>query len=167
MAGSEKRGVEFARADLFRNALCILTPDGQTDPGALADVTAFWRLLGMRTTQLAPAEHDRVLATVSHLPHLAAAVLVAMQDQSAMSLAGKGFLDTTRIASGDGALWRDILLDNRDSLLAGIGEMEKLLEQVRHWLQKGDGDAIRAFLDKAAGRRDQLMKEKVREINQE
>ncbi len=167
MAGSEKRGVEFARADLFRNALCLLTPEKRTDAEALAEVAAFWKLLGMRTTQLSPDKHDRILATISHLPHLAAAVLVAMQDPAAMNLAGKGFLDTTRIASGDGALWRDILLDNRDSMLAGIGKMEKLLKQARGWLKNGDREAIRAFLDEAAQRRDQLLKAKLREINQD
>jgi prephenate dehydrogenase len=167
IAGSEKRGVEFARADLFRNALCILTPTADTDPAALSEIASFWKSLGMRTTQLTPDEHDRILANVSHLPHLLAAVLVAMQDSAAMTLAGKGFLDTTRIASGDGALWRDILLDNRDSILAGIAKLENRLSQVRQWLEDGNGDAIRAFLDTAAQRRDQLLKEKLREINQE
>src|SRR5580765_4758015 len=73
MAGSEKRGVEFARADLFQNALCILTPTGKTEKEALGAVEGFWKALGMRTTRLSPVEHDRLLADVSHLPHALAA----------------------------------------------------------------------------------------------
>src|SRR5436190_17870561 len=69
MAGSEKRGVEFARADLFQNALCILTPDERTDAKAVSNVEAFWELLGMRTCRMDPAAHDAALAEVSHLPH--------------------------------------------------------------------------------------------------
>src|ERR1700722_16114021 len=79
IAGSDKRGVEFARADLFQKAQCIVTPIASSDPAALAEVEAFWLLLGMRISRLAPDEHDRLLAEVSHLPHAVAAALVAMQ----------------------------------------------------------------------------------------
>src|SRR6185437_16261614 len=112
MAGSEKRGVEYARTDLFENATCILTPTPQTDAGALAAIERFWQSIGMRTVKLSPEDHDRHLADISHLPHAIAAALIAMQTDAALPLAGKGFLDATRIAGGDGALWRDILHDN-------------------------------------------------------
>ena len=85
MAGSEKRGVEFARADLFQGARCILTPDGATDPAALASVDGFWRALGMRVTVLSPADHDRLVSDVSHLPHAIAASLVSMHACSTLS----------------------------------------------------------------------------------
>src|SRR2546423_2276999 len=130
VAGSEKGGVEFARADLFQNALCILTPTAKTDKAAAEGVEGFWKSLGMRTTRLSPAEHDRLLAEVSHLPHALAAALVSLQSEKALSLAGKGFLDATRIAGGDGALWRDILMDNRDNGLASIGELKKRLGEL-------------------------------------
>ena len=77
MAGSEKRGIEFARADLFRGATCIMTPTPQTDADAQQTVEAFWQSLGMRITRLSPDDHDRLLADVSHLPHVVAAAVVA------------------------------------------------------------------------------------------
>lgn len=165
MAGSEKRGVEFARADLFRHAMCILTPTERTDASALKSVDDFWRLLGMRTTQLPPGDHDRLLADVSHLPHLVAAALVAMQHDNALDLAGKGFLDTTRIASGDGALWRDILLDNRANLGFSIARLKEQLFHLEHWLATGRGEDLCKWLDAASARRDALVHKKLRELN--
>src|SRR5438270_270638 len=81
-----------------------------------ATLDRFWQSIGMWTVKLSPEEHDRHLADISHLPHAVAAALVAMQADAALPLAGKGFLDATRIAGGDGALWRDILHDNADNL---------------------------------------------------
>jgi len=156
MAGSEKRGVEFARADLFDRALCILTPTPRTDPAALDLVDTFWKKIGSRTTHLAPDTHDELLAGVSHLPHLLAAALVAVQDERAMDLAGRGFLDTTRVASGDGGLWRDILLDNRDHVRASIDRLKTELDTLSKHLDAQDTTAVKAWLDHAAARRDDL-----------
>ncbi len=167
MAGSEKRGVEFAKTDLFRNALCITTPTPKTNPHALALVEDFWQTLGMRITRLSPREHDRLLANISHLPHLLAAALIALQPDKALPLAGKGFLDTTRIAGGDGPLWRDILLDNRDNLAASIGRLQKQLQSLQSLLKKGNGPALTAWLNAAAARREGLLQQKLREINLE
>src|SRR5438876_5521108 len=128
MAGSEKRGVEFARADLFQNALCILTPTDQTPAPALEGVEEFWKKLGMRTCRMTPTDHDRALAEVSHLPHALAAALVTMQSPEAMALAGKGFLDTTRIAGGDGGLWRDIFLDNASNMRSALAKLRGQLD---------------------------------------
>jgi prephenate dehydrogenase len=154
MAGSEKRGVEYARADLMQGATCIVTPGERSDPGALEKVESFWRLLGMRTVRVSPEEHDRRLADVSHLPHALAAALVAMQEEGSFDLAGKGFTDTTRIAGGDGGLWRDILLDNRDNVLASIERLNGQLAKLSASLHAGDGDAVKAWLDGAAQRRE-------------
>ncbi len=154
MAGSEKRGVEFARADLLRGALCMMTPTESTDPGALEKAEAFWQKLGMRTTRVSPAEHDRRMADVSHLPHAVAAALVAMQDETSFDLAGKGFADATRIAGGDGGLWRDILLDNRENLLASIERLNAQLAALAGHLRSGDGDAVKTWLDAAARSRE-------------
>jgi prephenate dehydrogenase len=156
MAGSEKRGVEFARADLLSGALCIVTPDESTNSDALVKVESFWRLLGMRTTRVSPAEHDRLLADVSHLPHAVAAALVAMQDEASFELAGKGFADTTRVAAGDAGLWRDIFLDNRDNLLAGIDRFRAQLDRLAKGLRESDASAVKAWLDAAAQRRGKL-----------
>lgn len=165
MAGSEKRGVEFARTDLFHGALCITTPTAETSKQALEKVESFWRLLGMRLTRLSPEEHDQCLADISHLPHALAAALVAMQADSSLPLAGKGFLDTTRIAGGDGALWRDIFLDNRDNLQAGLLRLRTQLDQLLKLLDAEKGDALRDWLNAAAGRREKLLQQKLREMN--
>ena len=151
MAGSEKRGVEFARADLFQNALCILTPDRETEPKAIETIDQFWRTLGMHTCRMTPADHD--------------AALVALQSDEGMKLAGKGFLDATRIAGGDGGLWRDIFVDNADNVRASLAKLRQMLDHFETLLAPGRGDELRAWLDSAAGRRAALLAEKLREVN--
>jgi prephenate dehydrogenase len=164
MAGSEKRGVEFARADLYRNALCIVTPDDRTPLSALEEVEGFWRLLGMHTFQMSPTDHDRALAEVSHLPHALAAALVTMQSPEAMELAGKGFLDTTRIAGGDGGLWRDIFIDNAANVRAAIAKLRAQLDVVEQMMEPAKAEELRRWLDAAAAKRQALLQEKLREV---
>jgi prephenate dehydrogenase len=165
MAGSEKRGVEFARADLFQGATCITTPTADTNAGALQAVEAFWRTIGMQITQTSPDDHDRLVCDVSHLPHALAAALVAMQRDDALPLAGKGFLDSTRIAGGDGGLWRDIFLDNRDNLRSSATRFRERLDELLKLLDSGDADTVRDWLTAAAARREQLLQQKLRELN--
>jgi prephenate dehydrogenase len=153
MAGSEKRGIEFARADLYRGALCITTPTSHTDSQALRRVESFWTELGMRVTRLSPDDHDRLLADASHLPHALAAALVKVQPDQALPLAGKGFADTTRIAAGDPGLWRDIFLDNRDNLRLSVTRLRQQLDQLDDALSRQDSAAVESFLDAAAKRR--------------
>jgi prephenate dehydrogenase len=164
MAGSEKRGVEYARADLFDNATCILTPTDRTDADALATVDKFWQSLGMQTTRLSPEDHDRHLADVSHLPHALAAALVTMQDGAALALCGKGFLDATRIAGGDGALWRDILQDNRDNMRASLARLAEQVDRLAKMLEPGKAKELEGWLNAAAARRETLLRQKLREI---
>jgi len=159
MAGSEKRGVEFADAELFQNAVCILTPTAATDLRAVEAIESLWRTVGMRTTRLTPDEHDRRLADVSHLPHALAAALVAMQDDASLHLIGKGFLDATRIAAGDGGLWRDIFLDNRDHLADAIRNYRQVLDGLLALLEPEKGDALKKWLDDAALKREALKRE--------
>lgn len=165
MAGSEKRGVEFARTDLFQGATCIVTPTPETGADTLDAVESLWRSLGMQVVRLSPEDHDRLLADVSHLPHALAAALVAMQKPDALPLAGKGFLDTTRIAGGDGALWRDILLDNRDNLRDSIARLRDQLARLLTMLDEGQAKELARWLDAAAARRQDLLQQKLREVN--
>jgi prephenate dehydrogenase len=160
MAGSEKRGVEFARADLFQGARCILTPTERTSPAATEQVDQFWQKLGMRTSRMSPDEHDRIVCDVSHLPHLLAAALVAMQEPAALPMAGSGFLDTTRIASGDGALWRDILQDNRDNVMDSIRRFREQLDHVQGLLDPAQHEALASWLDDSARIRARLLEGK-------
>ena len=165
MAGSEKRGIEFARADLFQGARCILTPSDETDPAALERVDQFWQKLGMTTTRMSAADHDRLICDVSHLPHAVAAALIAMQSDAALPLAGKGFLDTTRIAGGDGALWRDILHDNADNLADSLARLRAQLDLILNLLSPSKRDELARWLDAAAERRAKLLAEKLRELD--
>jgi prephenate dehydrogenase len=154
MAGSEKRGVQYSRADLYEGALCIVTPAPKSDPTSVDKVESFWRLLGMKTCRLSAQEHDRRLADISHLPHALAAALVAMQDDETLALSGKGFLDVTRIAGGDGALWRDILIDNRDNVRQSINRLRQQLDKLESLLEPDQAQILQAWLDEAAQKRD-------------
>ena len=165
MAGSEKRGVEFARADLFQGARCIVTPSAKSDPAAVEAVQRFWELLGMTVVRLSPDDHDRLVCDISHLPHAVAAALVAMQSDEALALAGTGFLDTTRVAGGDGGLWRDILADNRDNVNKSVARLRASLEHLLKLLDPSQRDALAAWLDQAAARRAKLLAEKLKELN--
>jgi prephenate dehydrogenase len=164
MAGSEKRGIEYARADLFQGATCILTPSTKTNPLALEKVEQFWGRLGMRTQRMSPDEHDQLICDVSHLPHAVAAALIAMQAEDALPLAGKGFLDTTRIAGGDGVLWRDIFQDNRDNVVRSIERLSAQLKRLIDLLDPAKAEELAKWLDQAAERRAKLLAEKLREL---
>ncbi len=160
MAGSEKRGVQYARADLYDGAMCILTPTAETPVSAIERVERFWTTLGMRTCRLSPEDHDRRLADISHLPHALAAALVRMQQEDSARLAGKGFLDMTRIASGDGGLWRDIFVDNRDNVCQSIRTLKGELDSLLKLIEADDGgEALRRWLDTTAERRQRMRHE--------
>jgi prephenate dehydrogenase len=153
MAGSEKRGVEFAKSDLFSGAVCITTPTDQTHPAPLQTVEQLWRDMGMKVIRMSPDEHDQRIAMVSHLPHAIAAALMAIQDGRSMELAGKGFADTTRIAAGDPGLWRDILIDNADQIRQGIRQLGSQLQKLDEMLAAGQSDELLNWLKEAADMR--------------
>jgi prephenate dehydrogenase len=100
--------------------------------------------------------HDRLLAQTSHLPHLAASLLVEALSVEAADLVSTGFLDTTRVASGDPAMWRDIFMTNRDEVLRAVERLEAALAEAKAALTSGDGAAMEALLQRAKIRRDQL-----------
>ena len=157
VAGSEQRGVEAARADLFQGNLCILTPTPRTPPDVLERVTATWTGVGMTVRLLSPADHDRLLAEVSHLVHVAAAALVTAISAEAEPLVGPGWVDTTRVAGGDPALWRDILLTNAAELAKALRKAEGVLDEFRRALEAGDAPRIQDLLAAAQARRRRLL----------
>jgi len=162
IAGSEQRGVEFARDDLFVDARCILTATETTSGQAVRALKRFWSALGCFIEVMTPTEHDRVLANVSHLPHVLAAGLVNASDAGDMKSAGKGFLDSTRIASGPANVWTDVLLANTDNLVEGIDRVIAELAAIRQALKAEDRQTIDAFLDGACRKRAALVKYKIR-----
>jgi len=161
MAGSEQRGVDFARADLFDDAYCILTPTPRTSPSHLQCLRQFWQTLRMRLSTMAPAQHDRVLARISHLPHALAAALVCASDPDEMLLCGKGFLDTTRIASGPVSVWRDILMTNAQHTAKAIARLTRQLDKLQTALENDNPDAVVKILSQAKEKRDDLVAKKL------
>lgn len=155
MAGSEQEGVGGARADLFQGAVWVLTPVPGTDDEAFAAVRAIIATLGAEVVALPPAEHDRMVAVVSHVPHLAAATLMALADEHSsehralLRLAAGGFRDMTRVASGHPAIWPDICATNRDAIVATLDRYIDELAAVRSVVAHGDRDALVARLDQA------------------
>jgi prephenate dehydrogenase len=157
MAGSEQAGIEAARADLFDGAACIVTPDERTDPEAAATVHTFWQTIGGRVLELAPAEHDEIVALISHFPHLLAATLVGMvadKNVAALDFSGPGFRDITRVASGPPAMWTEILSTNHVAVRAAA---EAMIVKLREIVRLLDRDApMTEFLNQAKAQRDRL-----------
>lgn len=162
IAGSEKRGLEFGRDDLFANARCILTRTERTDSRSLGKLRRFWEKLGCCVAVMTPAEHDRILGRVSHVPHVTAAALVNASDAQQIKYAGKGFMDTSRVASGPANVWTDILLSNRSNICRGIEGVRKELGKLKDAIESGDEKKIEKLLTKAADKREQLIKYKMK-----
>ena len=154
MAGSEHKGVTYARADLFQDATCILTPTAQTPRAVVDRIERLWRTLGMCTVRMTPEAHDRALASVSHLPHLLAGLLMMAPAEGDLAVAATGLRATTRLASGDPEMWRDILVTNREAILSALDGFGQSLASLRDLLAGGDADEIQKFLVAAKRRRD-------------
>jgi len=154
--GSEEAGLAAARADLYEGAMCVVTPTPRSRPDALRAVTELWRSVGARTIEMDPAQHDRAAAVVSHVPHVAAALLVELvcgEDPRFRDLCAGGFRDTTRIAAGSPDLWSAILSSNRRAVAASLRKFGDSVTKVREILEKNDSAALRAMLEHAAENR--------------
>jgi prephenate dehydrogenase len=163
LAGAENSGVQHARPDLFDGATWYLTPTATTSGILYERLHRLLRSLGARPAAIEPQTHDRILATVSHLPHVLANVLVA---QAAATLAagderlpatGPSFRDATRVAGAPSRVWRDIYLSNRDALAGEIGKTIDRLREVQSALVADDGERISAWNDGAAADRRRLL----------
>ncbi|MEN6428562.1 MAG: prephenate dehydrogenase/arogenate dehydrogenase family protein [Phycisphaerales bacterium] len=162
IAGSEQRGVEFARDDLFDQARCILTTTQATDRSATRTLREFWVALGCNVGVMNPVEHDRVFANISHLPHVMAAGLVNASDDEDMKFAGKGFLDSTRISSGPASIWADVVLANRENIANGIERTIAELSKLEGAIRDGNRERITELLETARRKRATLVKYKIR-----
>jgi prephenate dehydrogenase len=147
IAGKERAGVDAADALLYRSRRVILTPTSDTDPVRTERAHALWTALGAVVSRMSPLEHDRAFAAVSHLPHLLAyaymsAVAQAPDGARMLQLAGPGFRDFTRIAAGEPAMWRDILLANRQEVLAQSARFRQALDRIELAMTAGDAQAL-------------------------
>ena len=159
MAGAEKTGVAAARADLFEDAVCVVTPTKKTNRGALKAVKQFWTAVGSRVLELAPAAHDTLVSRSSHLPHVVAATLANLvlhpaRPRVQAAVCANGFRDTTRIASGSPEMWRDIALANRKNLGRSVDAFITELKNFRRALARTDAQAVAMFFETARQRRD-------------
>jgi prephenate dehydrogenase len=156
LAGSEKRGVINASPSIFKGSVCILTPTGRTSSRALKNIKFLWKGLGAKIIILPPKEHDKVLAFVSHLPHLIAFSLINTIPERLLKFSSGGLKDTTRIAASDTILWRDILLSNRVNLLSAIKLFESNLARLKSAIKANKSKAVESILSQSKRIRENL-----------
>jgi prephenate dehydrogenase len=162
IAGSEKRGAEFARDDLFYGARCILTRKKNTSVAALASLRKLWLQLGCSVDVMSPGRHDRIFARVSHLPHVTAAALINASDPQQLTFAGKGFIDTSRVASGPENVWSDILITNTANTARGIDKVIAELRKLQKAIRAKDQKRVQKLLAAARTKRAALIRYKMR-----
>ena len=162
IAGSEQRGIEFSRDDLFDQAMCVLTATSKTNRRALKTLKNFWSALGCSVKAMTPTQHDKVLANVSHVPHMVAASLINANSNETLQFAGQGFIDTSRIASGPANIWADILLTNPENSAKGIDKVIKELTKLKKAIKSGDRKQTENLLKKAKEKRATLIKYKIK-----
>ena len=158
IAGGETGGFENAEADLFDDRVCVITPPQRPngDDCRVKRTIDFWSGIGCTVVQMAPQEHDRILALTSHLPHVMAAVTTSVVGPENLALTGSGFRDATRIAAGSPALWKEILAGNREQVIAAVQSAEKTLADFRNALIERNDSRIETLLSKAADCRTSL-----------
>ena len=162
MAGSEQDGLTGADPDLFRDAVWVLTPTGTTDDAALAEVREVVSGLGAQVIALAPERHDALVAVVSHVPHLTAAVLMRIAEgrstehRALLRLAAGGFRDMTRVAAGHPAIWPEICAENRTAITDVLDELLDELVEMRLIVSGGDRHELLARLEAARDSRRSL-----------
>jgi prephenate dehydrogenase len=155
ITGKEVSGVEHADVDLYAGKQVILTPIERTFTVQLQKATDLWTALGCHVLKMSPQAHDAAYAAVSHLPHLIAFALIngitgQEHGKDYMSLAGPGFRDFTRIAASDPKMWRDILIANREELLAQSKIFQETLQSLEQLISTSSGDVLEVLIEKAS-----------------
>ncbi|MGV1916092.1 prephenate/arogenate dehydrogenase family protein [Rhizobium sp. 22-785-1] len=149
LAGTEKSGPDAGFSGLFRDRWCIFTPLPGTDAEALDRLKGFWLALGSRVDEMDPEHHDKVLAIVSHLPHIIAYNIVGTADDlstvtesEVIKYSASGFRDFTRLAASDPTMWRDICLHNKDAILEMLARFSEDLAYLQRAIRWGEGDKL-------------------------
>ncbi len=149
IAGTERSGPDAGFAELFTNRWCIFTPLPDTDAAALEKLSAFWRACGANIDVMDPAHHDKVLAIVSHLPHIIAYNIVGTADDlqtvtksEVIKYSASGFRDFTRLAASDPTMWRDVCLHNKDAILEMLARFSEDLAFLQRAIRWGDGEKL-------------------------
>jgi prephenate dehydrogenase len=168
IAGAELSGANAANADLFRDKDLILTPSDETDNDALESIKKLWQGCGAHVSLMQPYQHDKILAMMSHLPHILAFTLMnhllstctEENSDTLQNFAGSGFRDFTRIAGSSPEMWRDICLANRELLLKQINTYQNELTRMHEMLEDNDGTALEKFFLNAQVTRRKFLKDK-------
>jgi len=163
IAGTENSGAEAAFATLYRDRRCILTPTEKTSEDALASIRRMWQLVGSQVVVMDVEKHDRVLAAISHLPHMVAYALVNAvgaydrYDENVLEYSAGGFRDFTRIASSDPTMWRDIALTNREALVEMMEQFETSFNELKEDILLGSGERLFEFFRRSKQSRDEIL----------
>jgi prephenate dehydrogenase len=158
VTGKEVSGVEHADPDLYSGRQVILTPVDRTLPAQKEKAVQVWEGLGCKVLQMTPDAHDAAFAAISHLPHLISFALMngitsQAEGKDFLSLAGPGFRDFTRIAASEPKMWRDILLANKNELLAQSKIFQRTLQAMEVMIESGNGEALEGLIGQASGTR--------------
>jgi prephenate dehydrogenase len=156
LAGSEKQGIKYAAAGIFKESLCILTPTNKTDSQAAGKVKMLWDKLGSRVIFMTPDTHDKILSFVSHLPHSAAFATINSVPGKYLRFASTGLKDTTRLAASDSKIWADIFLSNRENMLKSISLLEGNLARIKSAIKSSDEKSLVKILKEAKRKRKAL-----------
>ncbi len=158
MAGSELTGLAAARANLLQDAACVITNDQEVAIEKVISLEQFWTSLGAKPQRMTALEHDRAVGRISHFPH-AMAVLTAdagLKFPDDALLAGGGFRDTSRVASGDPAMWAEIMIENRAALAGALKDGAESLREMLVMVENSDEERLRKYLTKVKTLRDSL-----------
>ncbi|MBE3582481.1 MAG: prephenate dehydrogenase/arogenate dehydrogenase family protein [Thermoanaerobacteraceae bacterium] len=162
MTGSERAGIGAADPYLFENAVYVLTPTPRTNRDALRRLEAVLKALGARILHLSPADHDRIVGAVSHLPHLLAVSLMRVASRLSqeypelLMFAAGGFRDTTRVAAGNPVMWRDIYLNNSEAVLQVLELWRWEIAVLEDLIRAGEGEGLERALEAARELRAQI-----------
>lgn len=157
IAGSEKTGAEHARVDLFQSKTLIVTPGKRTPMHLVQRAESLWRALESNVVRMTPEEHDRAMASISHVPHLVASMLAALLPPDASRLVGSGWLDTTRVASGNAELWTAICRENSAAITQELRSASGWLEGIATAISQGDFKSVREKLEQSKCVRDAVL----------
>lgn len=163
MAGKEHSGVQAADVNLFRHKCYVIVEDTGAPKEAIAKVCALLERIGANITTMDIAKHDRCASVISHIPHVTAAALVTLLNNSQndieanLKLAGGGFKDTTRIASSNADMWADVCMSNPEAIVNHLEELKSILDDVIVNIQNGDRQKIHAYFTAAKQRRDNIL----------
>jgi prephenate dehydrogenase len=163
IAGTEHTGVDASFASLYQGKRCIITPSPGTDENALQKVVSMWRSAGSEVVLMDTEKHDRVVAAISHLPHMVAYSLVnAVEgydrfEEKIINYSAGGFRDFTRIASSDPAMWRDIALTNSEAIIEMMDSFTEYFSRLRTLIQKSDSNGLEKFFQNSKQSRDSIL----------